>query len=147
MRELVGPVLALLAEQPGEVFVGPLDLVHRDMGRGGDRAGGGVDLGDAHEEPWWVDAGLGREPDEAACAVIAGAGRDDVHRVVERVEERIEIDVGRHAQILAWRDRTNLGRTRPAPRWGPTPPGWAPPGWAAPPPPPPPPGWGPQPPA
>src|SRR3954447_12217517 len=67
--------------------------MHSDVRRVHNRAGGGVGLGDTDKEARRIDAGLGCETHEATCAFVAGAGRGDVHGVVEGVDEVADVHV------------------------------------------------------
>jgi len=114
VRELVHLVAGLPAEQRGQRQVPLVEDVHGEMvGRGGhpERA---VLVGQAHEEPRWVDPRLGGETDQAPAAFVRRARGHHEHRIVEAVHDRGE-PVARAADGIGHRRivrRIEAGRAR-----------------------------------
>ncbi len=92
--ELVDIVARLAAEQLDELAGGLRHEMHRQRTRLARDPVGEVLDRDADEEARRLDARLSGEADQAAGAPLAGDGRDDVHRVVQRSGQLVEALVG-----------------------------------------------------
>jgi hypothetical protein len=82
-RELVYAITGLAAEQPRQFAMRPRQQMDGQMRRVLRNPVGVVLVGQADQEPRRPDADLAGEPHETARAMVADAGGDDVHRIVE----------------------------------------------------------------
>src|SRR5258705_494059 len=102
-RELVGPVPGLAAEETGEFAVLPWHKMHRKMLGPLGHPVGVVAFRQSHHEPRRANAYLTGEPDEAARRLVADAGGDDKHRIIEQGDQSLERFRHRSvARVVPW---------------------------------------------
>jgi hypothetical protein len=90
LRELIGRIARLSAEDLSELPILFLDDVHCEQGGLPRERKGVVLVGDTSEEAGRVNAALRREADEAARELALHGCRHDVHGIVERCGQTFE---------------------------------------------------------